>query len=211
MRWPCSSSAALRKVVWDDAPHLRHGRSGTRVPRGRCVCCGGDSGSCTADCRFGGLESFVREEAQHAGRVNPRSVACVRRGTRERGRDRRDQHPAGEPALPCAARFRRWVLRLTKCWSMACTFRRSSGQRAIVDGDQLVPEISAASILAKTARDAYMAEEALHHPHYGFAAHKGYGTKAHMDALAQHGPCVLHRMSFAPVRAVAMQMNLFAD
>ena len=83
--------------------------------------------------------------------------------------------------------------------------------RAIVDGDQLVPEISAASILAKTARDAYMAEEALHHPHYGFAAHKGYGTKAHMDALAQHGPCVLHRMSFAPVRAVAMQMNLFAD
>jgi ribonuclease HII len=83
--------------------------------------------------------------------------------------------------------------------------------RAIVDGDQLVPEISAASILAKTARDAYMAEEALRHPHYGFAAHKGYGTKAHMDALALHGPCVLHRMSFAPVRAAAMQMKLFAD
>ncbi|MBL8513565.1 MAG: ribonuclease HII [Betaproteobacteria bacterium] len=83
--------------------------------------------------------------------------------------------------------------------------------RAIVDGDQLVPEISAASILAKTARDAYMVEEALRHPQYAFAAHKGYGTKVHMDALAQHGPCILHRMSFAPVRAAAMQMKLFAD
>ncbi|MBL8521912.1 MAG: ribonuclease HII [Betaproteobacteria bacterium] len=83
--------------------------------------------------------------------------------------------------------------------------------QAIVDGDQLVAEISAASILAKTARDAYMREEAARHPRYGFDAHKGYGTPAHLDALARFGPCGLHRRSFAPVRVAAQQMRLFAE
>ena len=72
--------------------------------------------------------------------------------------------------------------------------------RAIVGGDGIEPAISAASILAKVARDHYML--ALHesHPQYGFDAHKGYPTPFHLDALKRHGPCPEHRRSFAPVR-----------
>ncbi len=88
--------------------------------------------------------------------------------------------------------------------------RLSVPARAIVDGDQLIAEISAASILAKTARDAYMLEEAARHPDYGFEQHKGYGTRLHMSALARLGPCAIHRRSFAPVRAAAGQQDLFA-
>jgi len=75
---------------------------------------------------------------------------------------------------------------------------------AIVKGDARVAEISAASILAKVERDAQML--ALHetYPQYGFDKHKGYPTKAHFAALAEHGPCPEHRRSYAPVkRAVA--------
>ena len=76
---------------------------------------------------------------------------------------------------------------------------------ALVDGngDLTEPAISAASILAKTARDALMEEMEARHPGYGFAAHKGYGTPAHKAALTALGPCAIHRMSFAPVRAAA--------
>jgi ribonuclease HII len=71
---------------------------------------------------------------------------------------------------------------------------------AIIKGDDRVAEISAASILAKVARDEQMQE--LHNifPQYGFDKHKGYPTKAHMAALAEHGPCPEHRRSYAPVR-----------
>lgn len=74
--------------------------------------------------------------------------------------------------------------------------------QTIVNGDQLIPAISAASILAKTARDAEMLR--LHHiyPQYGFDRHKGYPTKAHFAALQQHGPCAIHRQSFAPVKNI---------
>jgi ribonuclease HII len=72
---------------------------------------------------------------------------------------------------------------------------------AVVGGDALVPAIMAASILAKVARDRYMAELHAVHPHYGFDAHKGYPTPAHLAALDQHGPCAHHRRSFAPVRS----------
>lgn len=65
--------------------------------------------------------------------------------------------------------------------------------------DADVQEVSAASILAKTARDAYMLDVHARFPHYGFAAHKGYGTAAHMAVLMEHGPCDEHRRSFAPV------------
>lgn len=65
--------------------------------------------------------------------------------------------------------------------------------------DAEVREVGAASILAKTARDAYMLEVHVKFPRYGFAAHKGYGTALHMAALSEHGPCVEHRRSFAPV------------
>jgi len=73
---------------------------------------------------------------------------------------------------------------------------------AVVDGDDLVPEIAAASILAKVARDAEMRDLAGHYPGYGFEQHKGYPTRAHLAALARLGASPVHRRSFAPVREV---------
>lgn len=72
---------------------------------------------------------------------------------------------------------------------------------ALVGGDGRVPAISAASIIAKVARDADMVALDAERPGYGFGAHKGYGTAAHRDALARLGACPAHRRSFAPVRA----------
>lgn len=69
----------------------------------------------------------------------------------------------------------------------------------LVDGDLLHPAISAASILAKTARDAELVALDAVYPEYGFAQHKGYSTPQHMEALQRHGPCPIHRRSFAPV------------
>ena len=73
--------------------------------------------------------------------------------------------------------------------------------RALVGGDAREPAIMAASILAKTARDAVMRALDAQHPGYGFALHKGYSTPEHFDALRRLGPCPEHRRSFAPVRA----------
>jgi ribonuclease HII len=81
--------------------------------------------------------------------------------------------------------------------------------KAIIEGDAKVAEISAASILAKTARDAVMIELHQRYPHYNFAGHKGYGTAAHLKAIKQHGPCPEHRRSFAPVREMLAQGVLF--
>ncbi|QKT02351.1 ribonuclease HII [Ectothiorhodospiraceae bacterium 2226] len=72
---------------------------------------------------------------------------------------------------------------------------------AVVQGDLRVPCISAASILAKVARDAEMAALDAAYPGYGFAQHKGYATAMHLEALRALGPCAIHRRSFAPVRA----------
>ena len=72
--------------------------------------------------------------------------------------------------------------------------------RTVVGGDGLHEEISAASILAKEARDRMMQDLAQKYPAYGFDRHKGYPTRMHMTALDHHGPCVHHRRSFAPVR-----------
>ena len=69
----------------------------------------------------------------------------------------------------------------------------------IIRGDATHPVISAASILAKTSRDALMVAADIDHPGYGFAAHKGYGTRGHSQALARLGPSPIHRRSFAPV------------
>jgi ribonuclease HII len=71
---------------------------------------------------------------------------------------------------------------------------------AIVKGDQKIACISAASILAKVYRDNLMDEFAKKYPEYGFEQHKGYPTKQHMAALLEHGPCELHRISYAPVK-----------
>jgi ribonuclease HII len=73
---------------------------------------------------------------------------------------------------------------------------------AIVQGDALVPAISAASILAKVTRDRWCAEYDLQFPQYGFAKHKGYGTAEHMAALKAHGACPEHRKTFRPVADV---------
>ena len=70
---------------------------------------------------------------------------------------------------------------------------------AVVQGDALVPAISAASILAKVHRDRLCHDLHAQYPVYGFDRHKGYGTAEHMNALAEHGPSPSHRMSFAPV------------
>ena len=74
--------------------------------------------------------------------------------------------------------------------------------QAIIKGDATVPAISAASILAKVARDAELRELHDRYPAYGFARHKGYPTLAHREALRRLGPCPEHRRSFAPVAAV---------
>jgi ribonuclease HII len=75
--------------------------------------------------------------------------------------------------------------------------------RAIIGGDASVAEISAASILAKTARDAEMLRLHGEHPQYGFDRHMGYGTEQHLAALRHHGPASCHRRSFAPVRELS--------
>lgn len=72
---------------------------------------------------------------------------------------------------------------------------------AFVKGDAKWAEIAAASILAKCARDRYMREMATRFPHYGFEQNVGYGTPAHLEALATWGPCPLHRRSFAPIKS----------
>lgn len=76
----------------------------------------------------------------------------------------------------------------------------SMEQMAVVGGDGIVKSISAASIIAKVTRDRIMLSVHEKYPVYGFNHHKGYGTKSHMDALKKHGPCEIHRQSFAPVR-----------
>lgn len=73
--------------------------------------------------------------------------------------------------------------------------------QAIIKGDATEPAISAASILAKTARDAELRQLHERYPQYGFARHKGYPTAVHREALRRYGPCPEHRRSFAPVAA----------
>ena len=68
--------------------------------------------------------------------------------------------------------------------------------RGIVKGDALSYSIGCASILAKVTRDEYMVKLAEEYPEYGFEKHKGYGTKVHIEALKEYGPCVYHRLSF---------------
>jgi ribonuclease HII len=72
---------------------------------------------------------------------------------------------------------------------------------AIVDGDAKIKSISAASIIAKVTRDRMLVELHAQYPQYGFAAHKGYSTPEHLEALRLHGPCIHHRRHFAPVAA----------
>lgn len=84
---------------------------------------------------------------------------------------------------------------------------QSYSVETMVRADDTVPSVSAASIVAKVARDEYMRTAALQFPGYGFERHVGYGTKVHQHALQAQGPCVLHRQSFKPVRHVMEQAN----
>ena len=91
------------------------------------------------------------------------------------------------------------------CWPS------SPRQKSIVDGDALVPVISAASIIAKTFRDMLMDKLDHRYPGYGFAKHKGYGSKEHFAALRELGPCPMHRKTFRgdlPERQTARQGSL---
>ncbi|MNX93901.1 Ribonuclease HII [compost metagenome] len=76
--------------------------------------------------------------------------------------------------------------------------------QTVVKGDALVPAISAASILAKTARDADLLRLHALYPQYAFDQHKGYGTALHLQRLREHGPCAEHRRSFAPIKAFGL-------
>jgi ribonuclease HII len=104
--------------------------------------------------------------------------------------------------------MRRAVAGLRRCPSLAlidgnrCPDGLPCPSRAVIGGDALEPAISAASILAKVARDQLMQGLDAQYPDYGFARHKGYPTKQHLEALRRHGPCVEHRRSFRPVRLV---------
>lgn len=82
-------------------------------------------------------------------------------------------------------------------------------QTALVKGDARSYSIAAASVLAKVTRDRLMKEYDQRWPVYGFADHKGYGTPRHLAALEEHGPCPIHRRSFAPIRPSAQPLELF--
>lgn len=88
-----------------------------------------------------------------------------------------------------------------RCPTLACRVR------SIVNGDRSVASISAASIIAKTARDAMLRELDRLYPAYGFARHKGYATPEHLAALDRHGPCPIHRRTFAPVVQIALDLD----
>ncbi|WP_296948941.1 ribonuclease HII [uncultured Massilia sp.] len=94
-----------------------------------------------------------------------------------------------------------------RCPPLAAAIRA----HAVVEGDDKVHAISAASILAKTARDAALVQLHAQYPQYAFDQHKGYGTALHLARLREHGPCPVHRRSFAPVRALVAQPDLFAE
>ena len=78
---------------------------------------------------------------------------------------------------------------------------------AVVEGDTLSLSIAAASIIAKVTRDRLMVELDAQFPEYGFARHKGYGVREHLDALRKHGPCPAHRRTFAPVAQAQLALE----
>ncbi|HTH72074.1 MAG TPA: ribonuclease HII [Candidatus Pristimantibacillus sp.] len=83
-------------------------------------------------------------------------------------------------------------------------FSKDPRSRAVIGADNSVPEVSAASIIAKVARDRYMAEMSVRFPGYGFDKHVGYGTAAHQSALETNGLTELHRRSFKPIQAFVL-------
>ncbi len=83
--------------------------------------------------------------------------------------------------------------------------------QAFAKGESVSASVAAASILAKEARDLHMEELAQKYPQYGFEKHMGYGTAVHQQALAEHGPCPIHRMSFKPIKKLLPQAEKNED
>lgn len=79
--------------------------------------------------------------------------------------------------------------------------------RGVVKGDGISLSIAAASIIAKVSRDRRMRDYAREFPDYGFERHKGYGTKAHLEAIRRHGPCRIHRKTFQPIAQLLLQLG----
>lgn len=83
---------------------------------------------------------------------------------------------------------------------------------SIIHGDARCASVAAASIIAKVTRDNYMEKMDIKYPNYGFKKHKGYGTKAHLEALEKYGPCKIHRKTYSPVtKYYSKQMTLDLD
>ena len=93
-------------------------------------------------------------------------------------------------------------------WTATAGRRLNMGQRTVIGGDGLSLSIGAASIVAKVIRDRIMTVYDSLYPQYGFANHKGYGTKKHMEALAEYGPCPIHRISFKGVARSLLSRHL---
>lgn len=129
---------------------------------------------------FVDCEEIDRLNILHATMEGMRRAVCALQPAAELARIDGNRIP---PRLPCAA-------------------------EALVGGDRLDAAIMAASILAKVARDRLMVQLHDQFPGYGFAAHKGYSTPAHLAALSRLGPCPHHRRSFAPVRDALARFEL---
>lgn len=84
-------------------------------------------------------------------------------------------------------------------------------QKAVVHGDSKVFSIATASIIAKVTRDRLMAEYGKSYTQYGFEVHKGYGTKAHLEALKKYGPCAIHRRTFGPVKKIIKKKKQYIN
>ncbi len=80
-------------------------------------------------------------------------------------------------------------------------------QKTVVGGDRLIPQIMAASILAKVTRDYYMISCSRKYPGYGFEKHKGYSTAEHIRAIKKLGPCAIHRLTFSPINQMVIWKN----
>jgi ribonuclease HII len=157
-----------------------------------------------ADRGAGGFQKTVREEARAPGAVEIRAKALAF------GIASASVEEIDKPSISCRPRCWRCAApsnRLRRATDGSADRRQPLSStampaRAIIGGDATEPAISAASILAKTARDAEMRRIHLVFPQYALDRHKGYDTAAHRAALKLHGPAWFHRKSFAPVRAL---------